>query len=90
MAALCFAAAMCAVARANAVASEVVRAINQEAPSEDQEALYVWYPSRWERVTAKYKALFPEGKLLRKFWAYTAFSAIGMLCVLVSLASGGL
>ncbi|WP_395445746.1 hypothetical protein [Caulobacter sp. UC70_42] len=88
MAALCFVAAMYAGTRANAVVFEVVRAINQQSPPEDQEALYVWYPSKWDRVTTKYKALFPEGKLLRKFWAYTALSAIGMLCVLFSLASG--
>lgn len=89
MSALCFVAAMYAVARANAVVSEVVRAINQQNRPEDQEALDVWSPSKWERVTTKYKALFPEGKLLKKFWAYTAFGAIGMLCVLVSLASWG-
>ncbi|HJV43142.1 hypothetical protein [Caulobacter sp.] len=89
MAALCFVAAMYACTRANAIVSEVVRAINQQSPAENQEALYVWYPSKWERVTTKYKALFPEGKLLKKFWAYAAFSAIGMVGVLVSLASGG-
>lgn len=89
MAALCFAAAMYSGVRANAVVSEVVRAINQRSPPGDQEALYVWHPSKWERVTAKYKALFPGGKLLKKFWAYAAFSAIGMLGVLASLASDG-
>lgn len=89
MAALCFAAAMYSGTRANAVVFEVVRAINQQSPPDDQEALYVWHPSKWERVTAKYKILFPEGNLLKKFWAYTAFSAIGMVGVLASLASGG-
>lgn len=80
---------MYACTRANAVVFEVVRAINQQSRPEDQEALYVWYPSKWERVTTKYKALFPRGKLLKKFWTYAALSALGMLCVLVSLASGG-
>lgn len=89
MAALCFFAAMYACIRANAVVFEVVRAINQQASPQDQEALYVWYPSKWERVTTKYKVLFPEGKLLKKFWVCTAFGAIGMVGVLVSLASGG-
>lgn len=89
MAALCFAASMYTGMRANAVVLEVVRAINQRSPPDEQEALYVWHPSKWERVTAKYKVLFPEGKLLKKFWAYTAFCAIGMLGVLASLASGG-
>jgi hypothetical protein len=89
MAALCFVATMYACARANAVVFEVVRAINQQGRPEDQEALYVWHPSKWERVTTKYKALFPEGKLLKKFWSYAALSAIGMFCVMISLWSGG-
>lgn len=89
MAALCFIAAIFAGTRANAVMCEVVRTINRQSLREDQETLFGWYPSKWERVTTKYKALFPKGNLLRKFWAYAAFSAIGMLGVLASLASGG-
>jgi hypothetical protein len=89
MAALCFVAAMYACTRANAVVLEVVGAINQQSRPEDQEAPSVWYPSKWERVTTKYKALFPEGKLLKKFWVYAGLSAIGMLCMLISLACGG-
>ena len=90
MAVICFAAAMYTCLRGNAVVSKIVREINQRSQPEDQEAPYVWYPSKWSRVIAKYKALFPEGNLDKKYWLYTVLSVVGMLGVLISLmASGG-
>lgn len=90
MAAIFFAAAMYTCLRGNAVVSEIIREINQQSRPEDQESPYVWRPSKWERVTTKYKTLFPEGNLLKKYWLYAALSAVGMLGVLISLmASGG-
>lgn len=89
MAAICFIAATYTCMRANAVVFEIVREINQQNRPEDQEAPYVWYPSKWVRVTNRYKALFPEGDLLKKCWLYAALTAGGMLGVLISLMASG-
>jgi hypothetical protein len=81
---------MYACMRGNAVVSEIVREINQQSLPENQEVPYLWHPSKWERVTTRYKALFPEGKLLKKYWRYVALTVVGMLGVMISImASGG-
>jgi len=89
MAAISFAGAMYACLRANAAVYEIVRVINQQSRVEDQESIYVWHPSKWKRVTTRYKALFPGAELLKKYWWFTGLSAAGMLGVLLFLVAAG-
>lgn len=90
LAATCFAAAMYACWRANAIVYEIVRQINQSDPPSEQESIYVWYPSRRNRVIEKYKSLFPDGDLLKRSRIYTGLALVAMFGFLICLMSSGI
>ena len=73
---LSFAFAMFCCLRANLTIFAMVRDINRAAPDEPESA-YVWHSSKAHRVFEQYKALYPNGGLVKKAWLYTMLMLAG-------------
>jgi hypothetical protein len=81
---LCVLSFICAGYGANATVSAIVTAINAASGPDQQESRLVWHPAKYLRVFGRYRALFPDGVLLRRLrcyqaWSWATFIVLGLL-----------
>ena len=51
---------------------QIVDRVNERLPQERQFEFFIWYWSKYQRLFAEYKRLYPDGGLLGKFLISTA------------------
>jgi hypothetical protein len=59
--------------------SEIVEKVNSRLTKEEQFAPVGWYWSKFQRLHREYQRLFPDGRLLFKFWVAMVLMFAGLI-----------
>ncbi|NEX94863.1 hypothetical protein [Caulobacter sp. 17J65-9] len=84
-AALCFAVAMYGCLRANFAAFRIVDLVNRQVGPDEQESMLGWGWTKTRRVFSRYRAFYPDGDLIRRYWLHGGVMFVGMIGVAISI-----